>query len=129
MRILVVDDMTSMRHVMINMLRKLGFDDIDEAIDGKQALTLLGRRRYQLVVSDLNMPHVDGLTLLKTIRDTPQLAKVPVLMVTCENSKERVQEILLKKVDGFVIKPFNMATLIQQLKRIKVLDEHGQLCE
>ncbi|ESP92435.1 MULTISPECIES: response regulator [Pseudoalteromonas] len=129
MRILVVDDMTSMRHVMINMLRKLGFDDIDEAIDGKQALTLLGKRRYQLVVSDLNMPHVDGLTLLNTIRDTPQLAKVPVLMVTCENSKERVQEILLKKVDGFVIKPFNMATLIQQLKRIKVLDEHGQLCE
>ncbi|MDK1288136.1 response regulator [Pseudoalteromonas umbrosa] len=128
MRILVVDDMTSMRHVMINMLRKLGFDNIDEATDGKQALMLLGKRKYHLVISDLNMPHVDGLTLLSKIRETPQLSKVPVLMVTCESSKERVQAILLKKVDGFVVKPFNMATLIQQLKRINVLDEHGQLC-
>ncbi|KID55977.1 hypothetical protein N473_16720 [Pseudoalteromonas luteoviolacea CPMOR-1] len=128
MRILVVDDMTSMRHVMINMLRKLGFDDIDEATDGKQALVLLGKRKYHLVVSDLNMPHIDGLTLLSKIRETPRLAQVPVLMVTCENSKEKVQEILLKKVDGFVVKPFNMSTLIQQLKRINVLDEHGQLC-
>ncbi|AOT10825.1 response regulator [Pseudoalteromonas luteoviolacea] len=128
MRILVVDDMTSMRHVMINMLRKLGFDDIDEATDGKQALVLLGKRKYHLVVSDLNMPHIDGLTLLSKIRETPRLAQLPVLMVTCESSKERVQEVLLKKVDGFVVKPFNMATLIQQLKRINVLDKHGQLC-
>ncbi|KZN35741.1 response regulator [Pseudoalteromonas luteoviolacea] len=128
MRILVVDDITTMRHVMINMLRNLGFSQIDEATDGKQALTLLGKRKYSLVISDLNMPFVDGLTLLDKMRATPQLAKVPVLMVTCENTKERVQEILLHKVDGFVIKPFNMATLVKQLQRIKILDASGQLC-
>ncbi|MCG7535577.1 response regulator [Pseudoalteromonas sp. OOF1S-7] len=122
MKILVVDDMTPMRHVMISMLRRLGFTDIDEATDGKRALELLDNKIYQLVVSDLNMPHVDGLTLIHEIRSRPTLKDLKLLMVTCENGRDRVQQVLLQKVDGFVIKPFSLATLENQLKRMKLLD-------
>nr|WP_275442790.1 response regulator [Pseudoalteromonas sp. OOF1S-7] len=119
---MVVDDMTPMRHVMISMLRRLGFTDIDEATDGKRALELLDNKIYQLVVSDLNMPHVDGLTLIHEIRSRPTLKDLKLLMVTCENGRDRVQQVLLQKVDGFVIKPFSLATLENQLKRMKLLD-------
>ncbi|TMP27587.1 two-component system response regulator [Pseudoalteromonas rubra] len=122
MKILVVDDMTSMRHVMIGMLRRLGFTDIDEATDGKRALELLGIKSYQLVISDLNMPHVDGLALLHEIRSRPALKDLKLLMVTCENGRDRVQQVLLQKVDGFVIKPFSLATLEKQFKKMKLLD-------
>ncbi|MCF2907042.1 response regulator [Pseudoalteromonas sp. DL2-H2.2] len=122
MKILVVDDMTSMRHVMISMLRRLGFKDIDEATDGKRALELLDKKTYELVVSDLNMPHVDGLALLHEIRAKPSLKDIKILMVTCENGRDRVQQVLLQKVDGFVIKPFSLATLEKQLRKMKLLD-------
>ncbi|RZM80933.1 response regulator [Pseudoalteromonas rubra] len=122
MKILVVDDMTSMRHVMISMLRRLGFTDIDEATDGKRALELLDKKTYELVVSDLNMPHVDGLALLHEIRAKPPLKDIKILMVTCENGRDRVQQVLLQKVDGFVIKPFSLATLEKQLRKMKLLD-------
>ncbi|KAF7764764.1 hypothetical protein PCIT_b0828 [Pseudoalteromonas citrea] len=122
MRILVVDDMASMRHVMINMLRHVGFDDIDEAVDGYQAMVLLKSRPYDLVISDLNMPKIDGLQLLQAIRQDRILAKTPLLMVTGENEKEKVQQALLAKVSGFVIKPFNMNTLEKQLTRLHLLD-------
>jgi two-component system chemotaxis response regulator CheY len=126
-KILVVDDMTSMRHVMIGMLRKLGYEDIDEATDGLRALQLLSNKNYDLVISDLNMPHVDGLGLLNEIRSRPKLKHLKLVMVTCENGRERVQQVLLHKVDGFIIKPFCLATLEKQLKRITTFTKQPNL--
>ena len=93
-----------------------------EAVDGYQAMVLLKSRPYDLVISDLNMPKIDGLQLLQAIRQDRILAKTPLLMVTGENEKEKVQQALLAKVSGFVIKPFNMNTLEKQLTRLHLLE-------
>ncbi len=118
MKILVVDDMPVMRHVLINMLRQLNYTDISEATDGVQAMMLLNRDDYDLVITDLHMPKMDGKNLLTRIRETPDLAHIPVLMVTCEDTKEKVKEVIAAKVSGFIIKPFCLNTLNKQLQRL-----------
>lgn len=118
MKILVVDDMPLMRHVLINMLRQLKFDDIVEATDGQQAFQLLEKGSYQLLITDLNMPKMDGHCLLSKIRASDSLNQLPVLIVTCEDSKEKVQQVIKQKVNGFIIKPFCLTTLKNQLKHI-----------
>ncbi|MBH0056786.1 response regulator [Pseudoalteromonas sp. SWXJZ94C] len=115
MKILVVDDMPLMRHVLINMLRKLEYDDIVEATDGIQAFTLLHQQHFDLVITDLHMPKMDGKNLLNRIRDDVKLASLPVLMVTCEDNGDRVKEIIAANVSGFIIKPFNLNVLSTQL--------------
>jgi two-component system chemotaxis response regulator CheY len=119
MKVLVVDDMAAMRHVMMNMLRHVGFEQLDEAIDGYQALGMLKNSQYDLVITDLNMPKMDGQQLLKSIRNDQALKDTPVIMVTCENDKQKVQQALLEKVSGFILKPFNLQTLEKQLSRLK----------
>jgi len=118
MRILVVDDMPLMRHVLINMLRQLDYKDIVEATDGLQALTILKNQLIDLVITDLHMPKMDGLTLLDAIRKDTEHAQLPVLMVTCEDSSETVKKIINAKVSGFIIKPFSMNVLSAQLTRL-----------
>ena len=118
MRILVVDDMPLMRHVLINMLRQLDYKDIVEATDGLQALTILKNQLIDLVITDLHMPKMDGLTLLDAIRKDTEHAQLPVLMVTCEDSSETVKKIINSKVSGFIIKPFCMNVLSAQLIRL-----------
>ena len=119
MRVLVVDDMAAMRHVMINMLRHVGFEHLDEAVDGFQALGMLKNASYDLVITDLIMPKMDGQQLLKSIRNDQKLKDTPVIMVTCENDKKKVQQALLEKVSGFILKPFNLQTLEKQLSRLR----------
>ncbi|GMM84156.1 response regulator [Pseudoalteromonas sp. MTN2-4] len=119
MKVLVVDDMAAMRHVMMNMLRHVGFEHLDEAIDGFQALGMLKNASYDLVITDLNMPKMDGQQLLKSIRNDQKLKDTPVIMVTCENDKKKVQQALLEKVSGFILKPFNLQTLEKQLSRLR----------
>lgn len=119
MKVLVVDDMAAMRHVMMNMLRHVGFEQLDEAVDGYQALGMLKNSQYDLVITDLNMPKMDGQQLLKSIRNDQALKDTPVIMVTCENDKQKVQQALLEKVSGFILKPFNLQTLEKQLSRLK----------
>tara|TARA_Y100000588_G_C14205584_1_gene904512 strand:+ start:393 stop:761 length:369 start_codon:yes stop_codon:yes gene_type:complete len=119
MKVLVVDDMVAMRHVMINMLRHVGFEQLDEAVDGFQALGMLKNTSYDLVITDLNMPKMDGQQLLKSIRNDQKLKDTPVIMVTCENDKQKVQQALLEKVSGFILKPFNLKTLEKQLSRLR----------
>ncbi|MEQ3514754.1 response regulator [Pseudoalteromonas sp. BZB3] len=119
MKVLVVDDMAAMRHVMMNMLRHVGFEHLDEAIDGFQALGMLKNASYDLVITDLNMPKMDGQQLLKSIRNDQALKDTPVIMVTCENDKQKVQQALLEKVSGFILKPFNLQTLEKQLSRLR----------
>ncbi|TMP80133.1 two-component system response regulator [Pseudoalteromonas phenolica] len=119
MKVLVVDDMAAMRHVMMNMLRHVGFKQLDEAVDGFQALGMLKNNQYDLVITDLNMPKMDGQQLLKSIRNDQALKDTPVIMVTCENDKQKVQQALLEKVSGFILKPFNLQTLEKQLSRLR----------
>lgn len=121
MKILVVDDMPLMRHVLINMLRKLEFKDLIEATDGVQALQLLHQHDFDLVITDLHMPKMDGKSLLNRIRDDQQLQNTPVLMVTCEDNAAEIKEIIAAKVSGFIIKPFSLNILAKQLKKIAEL--------
>lgn len=120
MKILVVDDMPLMRHVLINMLRKLNYKDIVEATDGLQALNILQNQIFDLVITDLHMPKMDGITLLDNIRKDAELANLPVLMVTCEDSSSTVKKAINAKVSGFIVKPFNMNVLSAQLTRLSI---------
>ncbi|ATC95122.1 response regulator [Pseudoalteromonas tunicata] len=118
MKILVVDDMPLMRHVLTNMLRKLHYDDIVEATNGEQAFLFMQQQHFDLVITDLHMPKLDGKSLLCRIRDDKLLSTTPVLMVTCEDSAQTVREIIAAKVSGFMIKPFSLNVLADQLKKI-----------
>lgn len=115
MKILVVDDMTSMRHVVIHMLRSLGFHDNEEACDGLHALRLLATKKFDLIITDFHMPKLDGKGLLEEVRNNPNLADLPVLMVSCEDEKKEIESIIACKVTGFIVKPFNAITLAKHL--------------
>lgn len=121
MNILVVDDMISMRHVMLAMLRDVGYHDNDEAVDGVQALAMLRKKEYQLVITDLHMPNLDGKQLLERIRNDDKLAHIPVLMVSSEGDKEKIKGIISCKVSGFIIKPFTTNTLKKQVDKLKAV--------
>ncbi|MDC9512169.1 MULTISPECIES: response regulator [unclassified Pseudoalteromonas] len=118
MKILVVDDMPLMRHVLINMLRQLDYKNVVEATDGQQALKILRQQKFDLVITDLHMPKVDGVNLLDNIRHDQSLVDLPVIMVTCEDNADTVKQVIKAKVSGFIIKPFNMNVLSAQLNRL-----------
>ncbi len=118
MKILVVDDFPTMRRIVRNLLKDLGFDNVDEADDGLMALEKLRNSDFNLVVSDWNMPNMDGLTLLQTIRADADLSALPVLMVTAEAKKENIIAAARAGANGYVVKPFTAATLEEKLKKI-----------
>ncbi|MEQ4616797.1 MAG: chemotaxis response regulator CheY [Corticimicrobacter sp.] len=117
-RILVVDDFPTMRRIVRNLLKELGFENVDEAEDGAQGLDKLRNGNFQFVVSDWNMPNLDGLEMLKTIRATPALSHLPVLMVTAEAKKENIVAAAQAGANGYVVKPFTAATLEEKLNKI-----------
>lgn len=117
-KILVVDDFPTMRRIIRNLLKDLGFENVDEAEDGAQALEKLRNSTFDLVVSDWNMPNMDGLEMLKTIRQDPALSKLPVLMVTAEAKKENIIAAAQAGANGYVVKPFTAATLEEKLNKI-----------
>ncbi|PWF21204.1 chemotaxis response regulator CheY [Corticimicrobacter populi] len=117
-RILVVDDFPTMRRIVRNLLKELGFENVDEAEDGAQGLDKLKNGNFQFVVSDWNMPNLDGLEMLKTIRATPELSHLPVLMVTAEAKKENIVAAAQAGASGYVVKPFTAATLEEKLNKI-----------
>ncbi|PKF49095.1 response regulator [Enterovibrio nigricans] len=119
MKILVVDDMTSMRHVMLNLLRSIGYPELEEATNGWQAFQMLKKNHYDLLITDLNMPKMDGKELLKEVRSDKKIGHLPILVVSCEQDKGKIQELIKHRVNGFVVKPFNGATLQKQLQRIE----------
>jgi two-component system, chemotaxis family, chemotaxis protein CheY len=111
MKILTVDDFSTMRRIIRNMLRQLGYNNIVEAEDGAEALSLLQREKVDFVISDWNMPNMSGLDLLKAIRADDNLKPLPVLLVTAEALKENVVEALKAGVNNYVVKPFTAETL------------------
>ncbi len=118
LRFLVVDDFSTMRRIVRNLLKELGFNNVDEAEDGVDALTKLRAGGIDFVISDWNMPNMDGLVLLKNIRSDGALAKLPVLMVTAEAKKENIIAAAQAGASGYVVKPFTAATLEEKLNKI-----------
>jgi two-component system chemotaxis response regulator CheY len=117
-RFLVVDDFSTMRRIVRNLLKELGYTNVDEAEDGAMALNKLRSEAYDFVVSDWNMPVMDGLTMLQEIRKDPILSKLPVLMVTAEAKKENIVAAAQAGANGYVVKPFTAATLDEKLAKI-----------
>lgn len=117
-KILVVDDFPTMRRIIKNLLKDLGYDNVDEAEDGAQGLEKLRGGSFDFVVSDWNMPNMDGLAMLQSIRADPNLSKLPVLMVTAEAKKENIIAAAQAGANGYVVKPFTAATLEEKLNKI-----------
>ena len=126
LRFLVVDDFSTMRRIVRNLLKELGYANVDEAEDGVMALAKLRSESFDFVVSDWNMPNMDGLTMLQNIRADPALAKLPVLMVTAEAKKENIIAAAQAGASGYVVKPFTAATLDEKLNKIfEKMDKAG----
>ena len=117
-RFLIVDDFSTMRRIIRNLLKELGYSHVDEAEDGVMALAKLRSDSFDFVVSDWNMPNMDGLTMLQQIRADPALAKLPVLMVTAEAKKENIIAAAQAGASGYVVKPFTAVTLDEKLNKI-----------
>ena len=118
MKFLVVDDFSTMRRIVKNLLNDLGFHNTAEADDGSTALVELKKAPFDLVVTDWNMPGMPGIDLLKAIRADASLSKIPVLMVTAEAKREQIIEAAQAGVNGYVIKPFTAATLEDKLNKV-----------
>jgi len=117
-RILIVDDFSTMRRIVKNLLADLGFTNTAEAEDGSGALTLLRNESFDFVVTDWNMPVMTGIELLKAIRADAKLKSLPVLMVTAEAKREQIIEAAQSGVNGYIIKPFTAQTLEEKLGKI-----------
>lgn len=118
MKILVVDDFSTMRRIIKNLLKDLGFSNIQEADDGSTALPMLQQGDFDFVVTDWNMPGMQGIDLLRAIRSDESLKHLPVLMVTAEAKKEQIVAAAQAGVNGYVVKPFTAATLKEKLEKI-----------
>jgi two-component system chemotaxis response regulator CheY len=118
MQILVVDDFSTMRRIVKNVLRELGFSNLKEAEDGAPALQMLKTTKIDFVVTDWNMPGMTGLELLKAIRADEKLKTIPVLMVTAEAKREQIIEAAQAGVNGYVVKPFTAQTLKVKMEKV-----------
>lgn len=118
MKILIVDDFSTMRRIIKNLLRDLGFNNTEEADDGKTALPMLKSGSFDFLVTDWNMPGMQGIDLLKAIRADEQLAKLPVLMVTAEQKRDQIVAAAEAGVNGYIVKPFTAATLKEKIDKI-----------
>ena len=118
LRILSVDDFPTMRRIIKNMLGQLGLRDVHEAEDGAMALSKLRGEKFDLVITDWNMPRMNGLELLKAIKADESLKKIPVLMVTAEADKESVIKALKEGASNYIVKPFNAETLREKLSAV-----------
>ena len=118
MRFLVVDDFSTMRRIVRNLLKELGYTDVEEADDGSTALARLKAEKFDFVISDWNMPNMTGIDLLKAMRADAQLRHVPLLMITAEAKKENIVEAAQAGANGYIVKPFTAATLDEKLTKI-----------
>jgi two-component system chemotaxis response regulator CheY len=118
MKFLVVDDFSTMRRIVRNLLKELGFTNVDEAEDGVIALQKLKSGDFDFVVSDWNMPNMTGIELLRAIRADAALKHLPLLMITAEAKKENIIEAAQAGASGYIVKPFTAGTLSEKLTKI-----------
>jgi two-component system chemotaxis response regulator CheY len=118
LKFLIVDDQSTMRRIIKNLLHDLGYTNVTEADDGKTALPMLQAGNFDILITDWNMPGMPGIELLKAVRADVKLAKLPVLMLTAEAKREQIIEAAQAGVNGYVIKPFTAATLKEKLDKI-----------
>ena len=118
LKFLVVDDYSTMRRIVKNLLHDLGYANVAEADDGKTALPLLENGSFDFLITDWNMPGMPGLDLLKAVRANDKLKKLPVLMLTAEAKREQIVEAAQAGVSGYVIKPFTAVTLKEKIDKI-----------
>ncbi|QGY41007.1 response regulator [Pseudodesulfovibrio cashew] len=118
MRVLVVDDFSTMRKIVKNILRQLGFNNIVEADDGSTAWEILNKDNIDFIVSDWNMPTMSGIDLLRKVRASEEYADIPFLMVTAEAQQENIIEAVQAKVSNYIVKPFTPETLGQKIEKI-----------
>ena len=119
----MVDDFSTMRRIVRNLLKELGYSNVDEAEDGVVALQKLKSGGFDFVVSDWNMPNMDGLTLLQSVRAHPTLKGLPFLMITAEAKKENIIAAAQAGASGYIVKPFTAGTLAEKLE--KIFDKMG----
>jgi two-component system chemotaxis response regulator CheY len=118
MKILIVDDFSTMRRIIKNLLRELGFTNTQEADDGNTALPMLKKGGFDFLVTDWNMPGMTGIDLLRAVRADAELASLPVLMVTAEAKREQIIAAAQAGVNGYIVKPFTANTLKEKIERI-----------
>ena len=118
MRVLIVDDFSTMRRIVKNILRQLGFNNVVEADDGTSAWEILNREKIEFIVSDWNMPQMTGIELLRRVRSSEQHAETPFLMVTAEAQQENIIEAVQAKVSNYIVKPFTAETMKQKIDKI-----------
>lgn len=118
LKFLVVDDFSTMRRIIKNLLHDLGYSNVTEADDGKTALPMLQAGSFDFLITDWNMPGMPGLDLIKAVRADARLAKMPVLMLTAEAKRDQIIEAAQAGVNGYVIKPFTAETLKEKLDKI-----------
>ena len=117
-KVLIVDDFATMRKVVRNLLKQVGYEDIVEAEDGVMALKALKSQKIDVIVSDWNMPNMTGLELLKAVRADAELAKTPFLMVTAEALQDNVVAAVKAGVNNYIVKPFTAEVLNEKIKKI-----------
>ncbi|GLR63905.1 response regulator [Marinospirillum insulare] len=118
MKILIVDDFATMRRIIKNLLRDLGFNNTFEADDGLTAIPMLNSGNYDFLVTDWNMPGMTGFDLLKHVRADPDLKDLPILMVTAESKREQIVAAAQAGVNGYIVKPFTAAVLKEKIEKI-----------
>ena len=118
MKVLIVDDFATMRRILRNILKQIGFTDIAEADDGNTALKELKKGKYDLILCDWNMPEMPGIDLLKTLKADDQLKDIPFIMVTAEAQKDNIIEAVKTGVSSYIVKPFTAETVSEKLKKV-----------
>ncbi|MGD9601953.1 MAG: chemotaxis response regulator CheY [Gammaproteobacteria bacterium] len=118
MKILIVDDFSTMRRIIKNLMRDLGYSNTHEADDGTTALPMLKSGGFDFLITDWNMPGMQGIDLLKAVRADPQLASLPVLLVTAEARREQIVAAAEAGVNGYIVKPFTAQTLKEKIDKI-----------
>jgi len=122
-KILIVDDFYTLRLSLRNILTQLGFESVDDAADGKEAVEKLKENNYDLVISDVDMPNMNGFELLDYIKADERLKNIPVMFITAEAEKEKIIRSIQAGLDAYITKPFTITTLQQKLDKIFSLDE------
>lgn len=118
MKFLVVDDSPTMRRIMINSLKGIGFEDVIEAGDGEEAFGMLGKNTVDFIITDWNMPNMTGIDLTKKIRTTDEMKNIPIIMVTTRGQKEDILQALKANVNNFIVKPFTPQILREKIAAV-----------